>query len=614
MKDDVRNAIINGEKIEPKLHTIVVISNAVHSKRREQLFSEFVACMENTPDVLLYLVEMVYGNEAFHVTQQFHPRHLQLRTEIPLFHKENMINLAVEKLFPKDWKAFAWIDADLEFDNPFWATETLKILNGHRDIVQLFSHVVDMDPRRLTLGLHASCGYQYEHHQKYNANERNLDGVCAESAWPGYAWAMRRHVYERVGGLYEKYIFGGGDNVFAKTLADVGYMALSPGIDYTREIRDSIMEYQHFIRNPTNKFGYVHGVIYHHYHGNRVSRGYYMRELLFKKWTIRPNMYARNSITGVMEPTNKFPEGLKHDILHMAYNKNEDANTFPRRVDEYTQTYTEGKTAVNLWFYELPSGYGNFGNELSFYLVSRLLDREQYYLTWNVAVENCPPGTEQLVLPGSYIHMAKNRFHIWGSGILTPNHSKCESLNIHCVRGPLTCEQLGISNDLALGDPALLLPDLVPNPASEFLPKWEYDYLRDKIAFVTHHSEYGKYLEPYLKGALPPDIVLVNPTHPWKIVVGQIIACRAVIASSLHGLICADAYGKPNCWFEDRMLEGDDFKFRDYFMGQGRPIQKFRSLTDISESDFYSIPKHLCFDVQKLAAAFPFGKPCVPLL
>ena len=62
-----------------------------------------------------------------------------------MWHKENLINLAVERLLPSDWKAVAWVDAEVEIESPTFALDTLKILNGHRDIVQLFSHGLDLD-------------------------------------------------------------------------------------------------------------------------------------------------------------------------------------------------------------------------------------------------------------------------------------------------------------------------------------------------------------------------------------------------------------------------------------------------------------------------------------
>ena len=108
----------------------------------------------------LYLVEMAYPKQKFIVTDAKNPRHLQLRAETPIWHKENMINLAVKYLLPKSYKAFAWIDADIEFDSATWALDTLKILNGCKDVVQLFSHAVDMDRAENSLNVFNGFGYR----------------------------------------------------------------------------------------------------------------------------------------------------------------------------------------------------------------------------------------------------------------------------------------------------------------------------------------------------------------------------------------------------------------------------------------------------------------------
>ena len=71
------------------------------------------------------------------------------------------MNLGVKYLLPADYKAFAWIDADLEFENTSWALDTLKILNGCKDIVQLFSHCIDMDHDETTLNSFNGLGYSF---------------------------------------------------------------------------------------------------------------------------------------------------------------------------------------------------------------------------------------------------------------------------------------------------------------------------------------------------------------------------------------------------------------------------------------------------------------------
>jgi hypothetical protein len=112
-------------------------------------------------DVIVYVVETIYPHQRFIVTSSDNKHHLQLKCTTPLWHKENMVNLAVKRLLPQDYRAFAWIDADLEFENCTWAMDTLKILNGSRDVVQLFSHCVDMDSDGSTLNIFNGLGYSY---------------------------------------------------------------------------------------------------------------------------------------------------------------------------------------------------------------------------------------------------------------------------------------------------------------------------------------------------------------------------------------------------------------------------------------------------------------------
>lgn len=147
---------------------ITVISNPAQFAHRYILAKEFIHRLEADPNVILYVVELAYSNQNYYITDSKNSRHLQLRTDSVLWHKENMINIGVKHLLSSNWKAFAWIDADVEFENPSWAKDTLKILNGHSYIVQLFSHAVDMDTDESAMQIFASFGYQYT--KKHNKN------------------------------------------------------------------------------------------------------------------------------------------------------------------------------------------------------------------------------------------------------------------------------------------------------------------------------------------------------------------------------------------------------------------------------------------------------------
>ena len=134
----INKALKSQNKIDDVLHVITVISNVCEFKRRWHLMNEFIERMKEYDNIILYVVELAYGEQEFKITDENNPNHLRLRTPHALWHKENMINLGVKKLLPTNWKAMAWIDGDIEFENLNWATDTLKVLTEF-DIVQLFT-------------------------------------------------------------------------------------------------------------------------------------------------------------------------------------------------------------------------------------------------------------------------------------------------------------------------------------------------------------------------------------------------------------------------------------------------------------------------------------------
>jgi len=312
--NEIKYAIKNNNPIEKKLHVITVISNPCLFAKRYILMKEFMNRFElEESNVILYVVELAYGEQTFLITDKNNKRHLQIRTECPLWHKENMINIAVKQLLPKNYKAFAWIDADIEFENTSWVLDTLKILNGARDIVQLFSHAVDMNKNECTMSVFNSAGYQYSKGLPFSSNQPNL--------WhPGFAWAITRKAYNKIGGLYENAILGSGDNIMMLSLigqVDKGINAKSSA-DYIQ----SVLNYQKKMK--TLRFGYTPGVIRHYFHGSKINRKYHERWLILLNHNYTPKLHITKDNTGIIVPTEDFPGQLKIDILNYFKERNED--------------------------------------------------------------------------------------------------------------------------------------------------------------------------------------------------------------------------------------------------------------------------------------------------
>ena len=55
-------------------------------------------------------------------------------------------------------------------------------------------------------------------------------------------------------------------------------------------------------------------------------------------------------------------------------------------------------------------------------------------------------------------------------------------------------------------------------------------------------------------------------------VVEEVVKCRRIISSSLHGIILADALGIENKWVYSDFVLGGGFKFRDYAASLGEAI------------------------------------------
>jgi hypothetical protein len=312
-RNEMKEAIRNNEPIEDKLHVIMVISNPCTYGTRYKLANEFKKRMEDEEHVILYIVEMTYGKQKFYVTESDNTRHLQLNTDVPLWHKENMINIGVKKLLPHGWKAFAWIDADLEFENNSWALDTLKILNGCRDIVQIFSHCVDMNKEELSMSVFNSFGYQYTKKYKYCGTGINF--------WhPGYAWACTRKAYEKIGGLFQYSILGSGDHNMTFSLLNNGLKSINP--DVTDNYKKCILDFQEKMRNL--RIGYIPGVIRHYFHGTKQNRKYSERWKIIVKHQYDPITHIKQDKDGILIPTKEFPEQLKNDILNYFVERNED--------------------------------------------------------------------------------------------------------------------------------------------------------------------------------------------------------------------------------------------------------------------------------------------------
>jgi hypothetical protein len=299
------------------LHVVTAIFNPFRYHSHYDNYRRFAAHMAES-GVKLLTVEMAFGDRPFAVTDSGNPWHVQLRGTSELWHKENLINLGVQRL-PADWKYLAWIDSDVEFLRPGWAAETVEHLQ-HFAVVQPWSDAYDQGPQNQHIGHHRSFCRQYL--------TRQPKGAAYEYWHPGYAWAITRQAWDHLGGLLDNCIVGSADYHMAWALVgEVGRTyAVNPtaGLDaYAKRLmrwQDSA-EY-HVRRN----LGYVEGAIRHFWHGPKAGRRYIERWDILARNGFDPDLDLKRNAQGVLELTGR-SIGLRDDLRAYFRARNDDGNT-----------------------------------------------------------------------------------------------------------------------------------------------------------------------------------------------------------------------------------------------------------------------------------------------
>lgn len=248
--------------------------------------------------------------------------------------------------------------------------------------------------------------------------------------------------------------------------------------------------------------------------------------------------------------------------------------------------------SLSCWRPESES-FVNFGDELARVVVELILAKRGATLLDEVASAN------KLLTIGSALHRAADGTVIWGTGLhgasLDHDHAYT-SLDVRAVRGPLTAKflrQRGIDVPAVYGDPAFLLPHI---DCGRYRPTGKYPVGIVPNLYDMRFVEQTRVAEKF------PELRIIDPRRAWNTVVADIMDHAFIIASSLHGLVIADAYGIPSRYV--RLTEKENIlKYHDYYLGTGRMLQPARS---IAEALAISDVEPFEFDYKPLLNAFPW--------
>ncbi len=211
------------------------------------------------------------------------------------------------------------------------------------------------------------------------------------------------------------------------------------------------------------------------------------------------------------------------------------------------------------WHEKRASGDENYGDLMAQYLVEKIAKKKV------IAIKHPAKGLHKYfykhyVTIGSIISAATTRSIVWGSGIIKKNENIREA-TFAAVRGPKTRQRildLGYTCPEVYGDPAILLPKY-------FNPTEDKVY---ELGIIPHYVDYQN-----VKASLEDDarIKVINLlTKSVEDVTREILQCKTIISSSLHGVIVPQTYGIPALWVKfSEKLSGDNIKFYDYYESVG---------------------------------------------
>lgn len=191
-------------------------------------------------------------------------------------------------------------------------------------------------------------------------------------------------------------------------------------------------------------------------------------------------------------------------------------------------------------------GHPNFGDDLTAWLLPR----------YGIVPVHRTASEARLAGIGSILGSLPPDFEgaIWGSGLMHDRPYPLPGATVLAVRGPFTRDRIGASEGVVLGDPGLLVSRRIRRPAV----RWD-------VGLVPHadHRVHADFLALAEARGLRVRVIDVHRTAART--VREIAACEAIVTTSLHGLITADAFGIPAVWTTlEPSLSGGTFKFEDY--------------------------------------------------
>lgn len=215
---------------------------------------------------------------------------------------------------------------------------------------------------------------------------------------------------------------------------------------------------------------------------------------------------------------------------------------------------------------------------------------------WPLFVPAAMGGVKRAMLVGSILNHAQEDTVVAGAGVARLAEGINPMAKILAVRGPLS-RQVALASGAGCpdvyGDPAMLLPEWIRPAESK----------THKLGLIPHYTDHARAMEWWGQAIQDGAVRLINVFAPVEEFVQQITSCEAVLSSSLHGLVVADAYRVPNEWvtIDKGMIGGDGTKYRDHALSVGYELRSPVLLNGMNPQRLLNLPKQrdLVWDTER---------------
>ena len=231
------------------------------------------------------------------------------------------------------------------------------------------------------------------------------------------------------------------------------------------------------------------------------------------------------------------------------------------------------------------------------------------------------------LLTASNLAGLQSPMDVWGCGWkgVCPPAPLLDRLQIYAVRGPQTAQGLGLPPTTPLGDPALLLPKLVPHPIAQHgrsvvVPHFHRTHCLtvrvrcrltgcDEMVATQIFQRQGIGQPHWQREAVALGKLWLQqgarPYTTWG-AVKRIAGARFVLTGSLHGAILAQAYGVPWAAYDDGYIDALP-KWADWAAYLGVQLQFVTTLAAGQRWWQCEGQRGVVRDLNGLLAAFPYS-------